>query len=79
MEAVLSYVVVLIVIVWKTEHESLRRHCLVESCIEYNYLRNICRDNTLAGTECECVSVVMYRSEFAELVYLVDNLVCNEH
>ena len=79
METVLSYVELLIIIIGKTEHISLWRHCLVECCIEYNDLRNVCGDNALAGTECECVSVVVYGSELAELVYLVDDLVGNEH
>ena len=51
----------------------------MESCIEYNYLRNVCRDNLLAGSECESVSVVMNGSELTELIDLLDNFVCNEY
>ena len=51
----------------------------MESCIEYNYLRNVCRDNALTSSQSKCVSVVVNRSEFTEIIDLVDNFVCNEH
>ena len=63
----------------KTEHESLGGHCLVECCIEYNYLRYVCGDNALACSESESVSMVVNGSKLAELVYLIDDLICYEY
>lgn len=51
----------------------------MECCIEYNYLRNVCRDNALTSSESESVCVVVNRSKLAELVDLVDNLVSYEN
>ena len=79
MEAVLSYVKVLVILIGETEHISLRRHCLVESCIEYNNLRNICGNNALAGTESECMSVVVNGSKLTEFINLVNDFICNKN
>ena len=54
-EAVLSYVELFIALVGETEHISLFGHCLVECCIEYNYLRTVCGDYLLAGSQSKCV------------------------
>ena len=55
---------------------ALRRHCLMESCIEYNYLRSCCRHYLLAGSECKSVCVVVNRSKITKLVNLVYDLIC---
>ena len=51
----------------------------MECCIEYNYLGYVCGDNALAGSECQCVSVIVNGSKLAELVDLVDYFICNEN
>ena len=78
MEAVLSYVQLFIALIGQTEHISLFGHCLMECSIENNYLRTGCGNDLLAGSESECVRVVMYGSKLGQTVDLVDNLVCNE-
>ena len=75
MEAVLSYVELLIALIRHTEHISLGRHCLVERRIEYYYLRSCFGDNLLAGSQRKCVCVVMYGSKVCKTVYLIYNLV----
>ena len=50
-EAVLSYVQLLIILVGKSEHISLFGHCLVECGIKYNYLRCAFGEYLLAGAE----------------------------
>ena len=79
MEAVLSYVILLVVLIGKTEHESLGGHCLVESSVEYYDLGNVCGDNAFAGSQRQSVSVVMYGSELTEIVDLVDNFISYEN
>ena len=74
-EAVLSYMQLLVALIGKTVHECLLRHCGVERGVEYNDLRSCCRDNLLAGSESECVGVVMYRCQFGQIVDLLDNFI----
>lgn len=77
-EAVLSYVQLLVALVGKTVHERLLRHGGMERGIEYDYLRSRSRNYLLACSQGERVGVVMYRCELCEVVYLLDNFVCNE-
>ena len=70
---------ILVIIVGETEHESLGGHCLMESCIKYNDLRNVFRNNLFAGSQSKSMSVVVYGSKFTELVDLVDDLISNEN
>ena len=77
-EAVLSYVQLLVALVGKAVHERLLRHGGMERGIEYDYLRSRSRNYLLACSQGERVGVVMYRCELCEVVYLLDNFVCNE-
>ena len=51
----------------------------MESCIKYNDLRNVFRNNLFAGSQSKSMSVVVYGSKFTELVDLVDDLISNEN
>ena len=68
----------LVALVGKAVHERLLRHGGMERGIEYDYLRSRSRNYLLACSQGERVGVVMYRCELCEVVYLLDNFVCNE-
>ena len=50
----------------------------MECCIEYNYLRTVCGDYLLAGSQSKCVGVVVNGSQLCQTVDLVDYLIGNE-
>ena len=77
-EAVLSDVQLFVALIGQTVHECLFRHGGMERGIENDYLRSSSGNDLLAGSQCERVRVIMYGSQFRQVVYLLDNLVCNE-
>jgi hypothetical protein len=73
-EAVLADMELLIVLIRETVHECLLRNGLVECGVEYNDLRHV-RQDLAASPQCQCVTVVMYRSQLTEFVDLFDDLI----
>ncbi len=75
MEAILSYVQILVAVIRQAEQISLSRHCGMEGCIKYNNLRCTLGEYLLAGSQCQCVRVVMYGCKLSKTVDLVNDLV----
>ena len=76
-EAVATEMILLVVFVWQTIEERLRRKCLVESGIEYNCLRNIRQYFAHSVDTCQ-VTGSMKRCEFHQRLNLFDYIVVNE-
>ena len=75
--AVFPYAVLLIILIGKSIHISLCRHCLMKGCIKNNYLRNFIAEGLKASLDCENMSGIMKRSHCSELGNLLDNLIGN--
>ncbi len=77
-EAVFSDVIFFVIIIRKSVHKRLFGHCLVESGIEHNYLRNVFGENLFASPQRKSVRVVMYRCKILKIVYLLNYLIGNK-
>ncbi len=73
-EAVLSYVQLLVILIGEAEHISLGGHSGMECGVEHNSHRNI-GHNGLTSTQCQCCAVVVNGSKLCQSLYLVDDLI----
>jgi len=76
-EAILTNMELLVILIREAVHECLLRNGLVECGVKNNDLRHV-RQDLAASPQSQCMTVVMYRSQFAEFVDLFDDLIGNQ-
>ena len=78
METITTYAILCIEFVRNGIHVSIVRHSLVESCIEYTYLRYIRKDSSYRVDTLQ-VSRVVKRSEVATCDECIEHFLVNQY